>query len=543
MNDNVKWAMETIERAVDQANYSRQPKFKDKTDLFTTFYSWYKTAQIESDKYPYVADSRLRDSWLRKFWKNEPHLAGIVNSAVAIDKNRNWTITGPRRQVTLYSNILRFAEDGMGWRDFASISAEAFYTTDINSIVETGRNGENGPLRALYNVDSSKCKLTGNRDYPLLYYPGQGKTEQKWTRNEFFRIAALPSSDDNFHRLGFCSISRCIDLVLLLLGVYEYDLEQLGARAPKGLLLLQNIDEEQWDNAMKSRNQEMDKRDRDYYGGVAVIAQAGMDQIDAKLIALSNLPQEFDRETVTNQVMYGVALAFGYSADEFWPVQYGALGRSRRIEIHHMRATAKGGSDYVLGFQDKFQREIPDSLLFEFDKRDSETDMLEAQVYAAWAGVVDVLYNKGEGPLTVDEVRSLLSAKGIISPDLTATQNDAQSDSLGVNTRVRDEKYYLKQRLAENYHLQQAAWEMPDEPIVRYSYYGNKLEYLWERADQVIARSSYVVAKPEPSLIEELGVDGENYRSAQGGREDGVLDLQSAGKFVPDVSHQNGNGR
>src|SRR5690606_34107752 len=173
----------------------------------------------------------------------------------------------------------------------------------------------------------------------------------------------------------------------------------------------------------------------------------GMDQMDAKLIGLSQLPDGFDREVVTNQIMYGISMIFGYTPDEFWPVQYGALGRARETEIHHMRAVTKGGSDFTLGIQDRLQRELPDTVLFEFDKRDSETDILEAEVYQAWAKVAESLYGNNipqfvERPeqrlLTREEVRSLLASKGIINADMTEVVEDTVANAQGtIRNRTR----------------------------------------------------------------------------------------------------------
>ena len=117
---------------------------------------------------------------------------------------------------------------------------------------------------------------------------------------------------------------------------------------------------------MAARETNLSKLEREYYGGVAILAQEGVDQIDAKLVALSQLPAGFDLESVTKLIMLGIALAFGYDPIEFWPIDTGALGRSRESEIQHMKATGKGGIEFIRSFQDRLQRELPPTLLFEF---------------------------------------------------------------------------------------------------------------------------------------------------------------------------------
>jgi hypothetical protein len=391
MNQNVRAAMERLEEAAYRAQtLSRQPRFGDKPGaVFGSFLKWYKKTEADIVP-PYAADSRKRDAWLNNVWREEPHLNGVVNSVVSIDKNRAWALTGGRNQTARYNNILRTVEDGEGWRFFMSKASESFYTSDLGTVTEVGRDAPGGPARAFYHVDSQRCKLTGNRNNPLEYHPSAGGDMQTWAQGDYFRTVSLPSTNEKYNGLGYCAVSRVWTLVQLMMAVYEHDLEKLGARAPKGLLLLQNISEQQWDDAMKAREANLTQRERDWFGGVATLAQEGVDQIDAKLVALSQLPDGFDLEKFTQLLMYGIALCFAYDPIEFWPVNAGALGRGRETEIQHMKATGKGGLDFILSFQDRLQRELPPTLLFEFEQRDVAGELKDAEVAKAWADVFAV---------------------------------------------------------------------------------------------------------------------------------------------------------
>lgn len=500
---NVHRAIEQIETAIERAQatklYSKQGKYKPQ-DLFSSLYGWHQSSLLQGEQYAYHADSRKRDTWLAELWKTEPHIAGVLNQAIAIDKNRDWTLTGPRRQVNIYNQILRDAEDGLGWRIFASRMAQSYYTSDLGAPVEIGRDGRFGPLRALYNVDPTLCRFTGNREKPLAYYKNKGGTPQEWSRNDFFTITAQPSNLDKYNGLGFCAMSKAVNLVQLLLSVYNYDQEQLGARAPKGLLLLQNISESQWDSAMAARDVKLDSMEIEYFGGVAVLAQEGMDQIDAKLVALSQLPSGFDRHKVTDQIMFGFALIFGYSADEFWPVQFGALGRSRETEIHHLRSSRKGGSDFVLGFQDQLQRELPSTLVFEFEQRDTQSSTAEAQIYEIWSNVATKLFadgKDGDRILSSEQVRLLLISKNILPPEFADTKTDEEVAS-STGNQARTSIKILRDRLGSLEQIRSAAELYPQEPIVVYNWPSNKTIRVWDKGEDLFARALW----PGVSLIE-----------------------------------------
>lgn len=432
--------------------------------MFASFYRWAKSAATEEPAY--TTDSRKRDVWLSDVWMKESHLAGVINSVTAIDRNRDWTLVGGKQTVNRYNNILRGAEDGEGWRYFAGRAALSFYTSDLGAVTEIGRDGPDGPARAFFNVDPTKCMLTGNAATPLSYTPHNGK-EQLWNPADYFRTTPLPSIREEYRGLGLCAVSRVWQLVQLMIAIYEHDLEQLGARAPKGLLLLQNISEQQWNDAMAAREANLSKLEREYYGGVAILAQEGVDQIDAKLVALSQLPAGFDLEQVTKLIMLGIALGFGYDPIEFWPIDTGALGRSRESEIQHMKATGKGGIEFIRSFQDRLQRELPPTLLFEFEQRDVSGELSDAQVQKAWADVFAVYYGNGTGILSADEIRQLMVKQGIIPAEWTMAEEQAQTDSTG------EQRSWLNT---------EAVWRSvfadPRQQIVRYSSKTNRTELL-----------------------------------------------------------------
>lgn len=543
MQHNVRLGLERVEQAIERAKVkSKQPRFgatQSNDAFFTSFMRWTTLANLEEP--PYNPDSRERDKWLTTFWRREPHLAGVLSSVNAIDSNRGWHLTGGRNQVARYINTLRFAEDGAGWRHYISMQSTSYYTSDLGGITEVGRDGIDGPLRALYHVDPTRCVLTGKPDRPLKY----DKNKKPWRRDDFFRLTSMRNIDETFHGLGYCAISRLLDLSKIMLAVYYHELEQLGARAPKGLLLMQNISQGQWNEAMQAREASLQGSMRQYYDSVAVIAQEGVDAVDAKLIALSQLPAGFDLEVFTNLLMYGYALCFGYDPIEFWPVLAGQLGRGRETDIQHRKGTGKGGMNFMLAFQDQMQLQLPETVAFDFEQRDQEGVLLDASVAQAWANVATTLYGNGnrisgppdrgrkpngenaedgtdideesepgsqtgwsnepggvtEGILTRQEVRTLLVNQGIIPSDWTEGEEDVSaSDVSGKKLRTR------RDELLENENIRRAVYQFPNEPIVRYHWPSGRSEILFEEAQEALTRSSYHVLKPTaliPDFLQE----------------------------------------
>lgn len=518
MERNVREAIEHLERVRDQT-LSQQPRYQNKKpnagNFFSSVMRWTNSAKLEEPEY--LVDSRKRDTWLSQFWTQEPHWAGVLSSVNMIDANRGWSLVGGRNQVLRFIPVLRDADDGAGWRQYISQQSTAFYTTDIGALTEIGRDGRDGPMRAIYHLDPTKCYLTDNRRTPLKY----DGVEDPWNKEDYFRLVSMKNIMEKYRGLGLSATSRVLDMSKIMLAVYNHELEMLGSRAPKGLMLLQNISQGQWEEAMKVRDARLDSDMQKYYNAVAVIAQEGVDSIDAKLVALSQLPDGFDIEVFTNLLMYAYALCIGYDPIEFWPVQAGQLGRGRETDIQHRKGTGKGGLNFMLAMQEAIQNELPETLHFEFEQRDQEGVLLDAKVAQAWSDVVMTLRGKarsttpgpdnpeGDGTTTLDgmesvisveEARALLVMHGVLPETWTATEEEA---------KATDMKEVERQKLLENDSVRRAVYQFPNEPIIEYTWSANKTKgktrIIFEQASDLLRAERFSVIKPQ-ALIPDFSV-------------------------------------
>ena len=500
---------ETIQRA---SGDSKQPRFSAKASerFFFSMIDWvYTTLEKEPSFEP---NSKHRDEWLTKVCWKEPHLAGVLNAVVAIDKNRGWTLIGGRNQVNRYQETLhgmQAAPNLTGWRPGMSVSALSYYTTDLGLILEMGREGKNGPMRKMYYTDSTRCNLTGDVDYPLQYDPLDGR-RQKWQPMDFLRVVSMPDTREDFNGLGHCAVSRCIELTKMMVAVYEHDREQLGSRAPKGLLLLDGISEQQWVEAMEIREEKKIGLEEEYFAGVAVLAGSGDTAVDGKLLGLSNLPKDFDLQSFTSMLMYGYALCFGYDPSEFYPVQFGALGRGTEMQVQHEKATLKGQMDFAFGFQEQLQLELPETLEFAFDERDDAGELMQSNVASSQAGVIATM--GGMAILSDEEIRMLWAEKGLIPYEWTVVDEDVEA------TDTEDDKESLdappdeataedadpdeteerkKDRLLSNDYIRRAAETFKSEPIVEYSWPSGVTRTLAESGHWLLkpARRHFIVTR------------------------------------------------
>jgi len=495
----VQVAEQSVERAVEKVN-SKQPRFKgDYNNFFLAVSDWLKMADIEEP--PYATRSMKRDAWLASFWRAEPHLAGVMNSAMLIQQNRGWTITGGRNTVNRAVRVAHSWEvfpTQRGWRPGMGTAALGFYSTDMGAIEEQEREVENGPLKRLIHTDPTRCELTSSFEFPLIYRPS-GHGAQKWQQGDFLRVADMTSIQEEYNGLGFCAESRILELAKIMFAIYQHDQEQLLARAPRGILLLENIEEDQWNDALAAREAKLDACELNYYGAVLTLAGGQGDQPKATLVALSQLPENFDQLTFTNLLMYGYALCFGFDAAEFWPVSFSSLGRGSVDQVQHMKATTKGGLAFSLAFQEQFQRALPITVEFMFDQRDDEGELLAAEKAAKWAQLAVDLNRApelGSPPLlSYDEARSFLVLHGVIPEDWT----EQEEESFATDQETSDLDRWKGESVDR---LLMILPDVPDEardwvlrqPIVRSSQ--NFVRGQWKPREKVLWNSGYDALSP-----------------------------------------------
>ena len=509
-------ALATVHRMVD----SKQPAYgggDGKTAVSGSFDIDFGTLLRWSEDHPpaYSADTRQFDKWHANFLRTEPHLNGVVGQAVSMAGNRGFTITGGKIQVNRTKAIFDGANRkvgapfGDGYRQYIRKLVRSFYWASFGAPTELGRDQaprivggieQPGPLRAIWSSDPTKLKMrTRNlKDYPLsefpyAYYPG-GSRVQYWRHADMFRVTDNTSAQDEFAGVGLSAVAICRELAEIMVAVYRYDQEKLGAAAPRGLLLLQNVTAKMWEDAMSSRGSKLQGAEREYYGNVGVLARAGVEQIDAKLIALSSLPEQFNRKEMIDMLMYLYALVFKFSPDEFWPVASTGFGRGSEAALGIERASRKGDADFFSDFQSQMSMHLPQSVLFEYTDSDVRGDKIKAEADKLYVDMAVQMYEAGaiSGERLLDRQKTLgfLALAGVIPPEWSEAEEITQASDTAVarTRRMREELMDTSPQVRRALAFQGVAIERnlahrSEYDVVRFAYPVRSTEVLWRASE------------------------------------------------------------
>ncbi len=510
-------ALATVQRMVDsqQPAYGGTAKSEAAVGAFD-FGSLLRWADASPPAYG--EDVRKYDRWHADFLRSEPHLMGVVGQAVSIIGNRGFSIVGGKIQVNRTKAIFDGANRkvgapfGDGYRQYIRRLARSFYWASFGAPTELGRDSapvivggveQAGPLRAIWSADPTKFKMRTRNSadfpisaYPYSYHPSGGKV-QYWRHTDLMRITDNTSALDEYAGIGISAVAILREIAEIMVAVYRYDKEKLGAVAPNGLLILDNITQESWKNAMSSRKSKLEGLNRQRYGGLAVLSAPTGLTGNAKLMALSSLPDNFNRKEMIDMMMYLYALVLKFSPDEFWPVAGGGIGgRNGEVAMGFERDSRKGDGDFFNDFQSQIGLYLPKSILFQYEEGDVRGDKVKAEADKLYVDMAVAMYQAGTGSedgerlLDKQKTLSFLALKGVIPPEWS----EAEETTLATDTSVA-RLNHLRDELMDTSHQVQRALEFQgiaversltsrsDYDVVRFAYPSNHTQVLWRASE------------------------------------------------------------
>lgn len=333
--------------------------------------------------------SQRRDMFLGRFWQESPHLSIAVYAAQAK------LIGIPIKVVARNPNISSHVEAADAWNERMMNTSEfgqtlhdalaKFYqdylTQDNGGFMEIiGEGNSNGPIvgrpLAVRHLDSQRCMRTSNPEYPIIYTATDGKRYRfHWTR-VLYR-SQMPSPRREMHGVGFCAVSRAIEMGHTMLDIVRYKQQRLGSMPANQLLLGKGILARQIMGAFRMAEEEMRNRGFSRYARTIAMGSESTD-VDIERIDLNHL-EPFDEETSTMLAMALIASAFGLDLGEVWMSE--SSGSSEEARIRNSRTRGKLPAQVSREMTTQINLKLlPPYLEAKFDFRDDEEDQQRAVI-------------------------------------------------------------------------------------------------------------------------------------------------------------------
>ena len=383
---------------------------------------WFGTKDSDNDIARWWSEERERDLDTFLLREGNDILQGAVSSMVKKFKSMNWVIEGPQRVVNRYQQLLLESEFWQGWGTLISKTLQDYLTKDKGAFWELLGEGDIfgeivGPVLGIVHLDSRLCQLTGDIEFPVIYHNSKTERAHKLHVSRVVHLVDMPSPREAMLNVGFCAVSRVIGSSQILLKVNTYKNEKLDDLPEAGLLLLNNILPEKWNDATANYTRERRKLNQQHWTNI--MSFFGVDPAQpatADFISFSSLPDAFNELETTNLYANIVALAFGVDVREFWPISGGSLGTATESQVMHQKARGKGVGDIIAVLERALNwKVLPPSVTFSFDFKDDEEDLLSAEIDKTRTDTIMSMWKPGDvlkgeaAPVSAVEIRQMLA--------------------------------------------------------------------------------------------------------------------------------------
>ena len=335
--------------------------------------------------------SVARDVALRNFWKQpgSGHLSSAMYNAQAkllgipfkVEARDPSIVSHVEQAEVIEQRIRLVSEFGQGWKTAMSRWFEDYLSQDNGAFMEVIGNGSleqaiKGAPIGIRHLDAAKCTRTGDPIYPVVFSDDTDGKEYKFHFSRVIFASQMTSSDKKYNGVGYCAVSRAIDVAQTLIDMNIYKREKLGSRPHSKLYVGKGISANDIMTAFRMADTAMDQSGFKRYSRNVAIGSEDNSDIEIDAIDLTSMEQ-FDEGKSVPLAMKAIALAFGMNVDELWPSgSGGADSKSSGIKVRGKLP------DQVTSFlKDEFEfKLLPPHLKFTFDFQDDDEDQQAAVI-------------------------------------------------------------------------------------------------------------------------------------------------------------------
>jgi hypothetical protein len=281
---------------------------------------------------------------------------------------------------------------------------------------------------------------TGDPEYPAYYFDDEGNYHQIHF-SLIGRMTDMPSPDHKMNGVGFCALSRALTTARILMLIAKYKQERLSDLPPAGLMILNNLNEEQWKDA--EANFSVSQKNQGNMIWRNVMVAFGLDPAlpaSASLTEFSSLPEHYDEATATEIAVYSFALAFNVDPSDLWPRRNTPLGTASEASISHLKAKGKRTGAIYSGWE-RFLNDgysLPRTCRFRFDYQDADEDLQAAEIRFRNVEAIRRMFEPpnvgGQGMISLEQAQQLLVLNNC-APEFVIQSGAAESivSDTGVN--------------------------------------------------------------------------------------------------------------
>lgn len=325
--------------------------------------------------------------------------------------------------------MLLNADGGEGWVPYVLKSVQDFLCTGNGMITEIERTarGPGARIRAIHHLDTLRCRITGNRDYPVAYMADDGEHLLPWYN--VIRLTDMPSPRRDHWGAGFCAARRAYPAIRKLAAIEGYLYEKVTGQRPLAIHIVNGVRTDQINAAVAgAREQQVDRGNMSYMGVVIMSTLKGDAKVEGYQIPLAELPDGFDRKQEFDIALLTYADAIGLDPQDLQPMTGQQLGAGAQSVVLAQKASGRGMRTFEQALTHKLNElALAASVKMTFVERNLTDLKAESEIKAAEAGLVTGLAAAG---LIDSSTATQMLVDADIVPKTALPEGDTTPDAL-----------------------------------------------------------------------------------------------------------------
>ena len=223
-------------------------------------------------------------------------------------------------------------------------------------------------------------RRTGDPEFPVIYQDISGRRyRMHYTR--VMHASQMTSPIAEMYGVGFCAVSRCINVAQNLLDILTFKQEKLGSRPHRGVIITRGgLSPKDMADAFAQAAYDNDSAQLSRYARIVVVGDSTIEEADAKMLDLAELPEGFDERDSITLGMATIALALGMDARELFPGMTAGATRADAL-LQHLKQRGKGPGQILEMTERLFNHKfLPNHLRLVFDFQDDAEDRQIAEI-------------------------------------------------------------------------------------------------------------------------------------------------------------------
>jgi len=229
----------------------------------------------------------------------------------------------------------------------------------------------------LAHLDAARCTRTGDPTYPVVYTDIKGFSH-KMAFWQVITFEDMPSPQTEMNGVGYCAVTRVMNLARTLRDMQLYKSEKIGGRFNRAIHLT-NAGKIGIEKALAEQETRADSAGLMRY--VQPLIVSSMDptvQISLKTIELASLPEGFSEEETLKWYIAGLALGTGVDYGFLAPLPGRGIGTGSESEVQERSAKGKSSRLFMRLIETKFNYNgvLPRSCTLSHGEIDPEEESL-----------------------------------------------------------------------------------------------------------------------------------------------------------------------